>query len=133
MRWLLRLQPQQKMQESGSGNVQAAKVDGDLHNNHSTRSSVAQIAQGVHVGHVDGGVHVYQFHSQQQITTISNAEQRAVLAMIRRLRNGEAVFAFMARTFGTRMVIDLQPSQLLRVRRYVETINQRSAEQRERA
>lgn len=35
------------------------------------------------------------------------------------------VLDFMRREFGTAMVIELQPTQLVRVRRYVETINNR--------
>ena len=35
------------------------------------------------------------------------------------------VLDFMRREFNTAMVVELQPAQLLRVRRYVETINNR--------
>ncbi|GKT20032.1 hypothetical protein AVHY2522_24595 [Acidovorax sp. SUPP2522] len=46
--------------------------------------------------------------------------------MIRQLHDNKGVFLFMEKTFGTRMVIDLAPAQLLRVRRYVETIHRRT-------
>lgn len=34
MEWLLRLLPKQKMQDTGDGNVQAGRVEGDLHHSH---------------------------------------------------------------------------------------------------
>ena len=39
------------------------------------------------------------------------------------------VLDFMRREFHTAMVIELQPAQVYRVRRYVETINSRKKEQ----
>lgn len=63
--------------------------------------------------------------SNTQPATIATAEQREVLSLIRGLRNKESVFLFMEKHFGTRMVIDLQPRQLIRVKRYVEAINRR--------
>lgn len=55
---------------------------------------------------------------------VANDEQRQVLQLIRRLPSSTAtaVHDFMQREFGTRVVVHLQPAQLYRVRRYVETI-----------
>ena len=38
------------------------------------------------------------------------------------------VLDFMRREFGTAMVMELQPAQVYRVRRYVETVNSRRRE-----
>jgi hypothetical protein len=53
---------------------------------------------------------------------IANDEQRHVLQLIRQLANSNSVLDFMQREFGTRVVVNLQPAQLYRVRRYVEVI-----------
>lgn len=65
-------------------------------------------------------------HSNTQTGAIATPQQREVLSLIRGLRKTESVFLFMEKEFGTRMVIDLQPSQLIRVKRYVEAINRRT-------
>lgn len=57
--------------------------------------------------------------------SLTTPEQREVLALIRRLRKSDSVFAFMTKNFGTKMVMDLQPSQVLRVKLYIESINNR--------
>lgn len=44
---------------------------------------------------------------------------------MRGLKNRIPVLDFMGREFGTRMVIELTPVQLYRVKRYVETIRER--------
>lgn len=54
----------------------------------------------------------------------ANEAQRQVLHLIRQLSHPAAAHEFMQREFGTHMVIHLQPPQLYRVRRYVETIIQ---------
>lgn len=53
--------------------------------------------------------------------------QREVLQLMRRVPSQAAVLDFMQREFGTRTVINLQPAQLFRVRRYVETISRRAS------
>ncbi|MCW5223502.1 hypothetical protein D5041_07805 [Verminephrobacter aporrectodeae subsp. tuberculatae] len=52
------------------------------------------------------------------------AAQRDVLALMDQLDKPARikVLEFMRREFGTGMVIELQPDQVFRVRRYVETI-----------
>lgn len=46
------------------------------------------------------------------------------------LSNNEAVFLWMEKSFGTRMVMDLKPSEVMRTRRYVETIKHRMNRER---
>lgn len=96
--------PAQK--NEGAGAVQVGKVGGDVTSNVTIVTVVGTPA-----------------NTPGSLTT---AEQREVLGLIRRVRNSETVFLFMERQFGTRMVIDLQPSQLLRVRRYAEAILNRT-------
>lgn len=103
--WLARMLP--KQQNEGAGAVQVGKVGGDVVSNVTI----------VNISHS-------QF-SNTQSGSIATVQQREVLGMIRGLRNNESVFMFMEKHFGTRMVIDLQPSQLVRVKRYVEAINRR--------
>ena len=100
--WMARLLPKQKVQ--GNGAIQVGKVGGNV--------------TIVHVTHAPDS----QAPKPASLTT---PEQREVLAMIRRLRNKEAVFVWMEKSFGTRRVINLQPFELLRTRRYVETIHRR--------
>lgn len=110
--WLARLLPKQKIQ--GDGAVQVGKVGGNF-----TVVNVTQYQAPAPSEH---------FH--QRNGSIANPEQREVLRMISRLHNKDSIFLFMTRQFGTHMVIDLQPSQLLRVRRYVESINRRTQKER---
>lgn len=107
--WIAGLLPKQK--NEGDGGFQVGKISGPV-----TVVNVFQQREGPAVT------------AEPKAASLATAQQREVLTMIRRLRNSEAVFDFMERTFNTRMVIDLQPGQLLRVRRYVEAINRRNAE-----
>lgn len=129
--WIARLTPQQA--SSGNGAVHMGDVGGSVHN-------VTQVHH-----------HFYATAPPEQTTPVSTVAARAitppptqsvvtaahkdVLASMKRLPEPVRikVLDFMRREFKTGMVIELQPSQLLRVRRYVETINQRSAGQKERA
>lgn len=107
--WVAKLLPRQK--NEGAGSVQVGQAGGDV----TTTSNVTII-----------NVVAQPIGGQDLPVTLATPAQREVLAMIRKLHNREAVFVFMQRQFGTRMVIDLQPSQLLRVRRYVEVIQSRA-------
>lgn len=111
------LMPKQKME--GDGGVMIGKVDG----------AVSQVTNHVTHHHFYGPLERSDTEADQgkKSSGIATNEQRQVLLMIRRLRNSEAVFAFMERTFGTRMVIDLEPRELARVRKYVEAIERRTA------
>lgn len=71
-------------------------------------------------------VNIHGQFTNTRPASVANPAQREVLNMIRRLRKAEPVFLFMEREFGTRMVIELQPTQLLRLKRYVEAIHRRT-------
>ncbi|MBF9263376.1 hypothetical protein [Paracidovorax cattleyae] len=102
-----------KLINRGSGGVQVGKVSGDV-----TATSFVTIVN----------VQAESSASRREesgSSSLTTPEQREVLRMIRQLPVADSVFTFMKREFGTHMVIDLQPSQLLRVRRYIEAINRR--------
>lgn len=128
MQWLLKLLPKQKMQDNGSGNLQAGRVDGDLHHSHT---------QAVyHIYMMDRGAAPTQSQAQPQSSQVPEqppvqvCEQLPadgwyeVLAMIRNLpaREGESVFRFMERKFSTRMVRNLKASELQEVRWYAAKV-----------
>lgn len=68
-----------------------------------------------------GAVNLAFFEAQLHCNVVSVATQ----ALEAGLPNKEAVFSWMQKSFGTRMVMDLKPSEVLRTRRYVETIHRR--------
>jgi len=103
--WMARLMP--KMRNEGSGSVQVGKVGGNV--------TIVNVTQ--HLSHT--------YLDPQMPVAIATQEQRDVLRMIRLLPNSEGVYKFMERSFQTRMVIDLEPVELLRVRKYVESIRRR--------
>ena len=100
--WIAKLVPQQK--NGGAGAVQVGSVGGNVTSNVTIVNVLAPPLEA---------------------PKLASADQREVLALIRKLHNREAVFHWMQKSFGTRMVIDLKPSELLRTRRYVETIHRR--------
>lgn len=102
--WLARLLPKQEAR--GHGAIQVGKVAGNV--------TIVHVTQP----------------AQVQPAGLTTAEQREVLALIRGVPNKAAVFAWMEKTFGTRMVMDLKPSELLRTRRYVESIHKRMTKER---
>ncbi len=135
--WLARLLPKQTVH--GDGAVQVGRVGGDMHTDHSTHQHTARLAQSGHVGtgavHMGHVQHVTQVHQHfyaavQPYPGVSPAGARPaataaqVLALMDRLPEPVRfkVLDFMRREFGTSMVIELQPHQLYRVRRYVEAI-----------
>ena len=78
----------------------------------------------------DGAVHISRLHGN--VTTITNNIQQVVdtsglrdeqLELLRSIRKlpgrGESVLNFMDRKYGTRMVVDLRPSELRVVQQYV--------------
>lgn len=110
--WLARLLPKQKVQ--GDGAIQVGKVEGDM--------------QVVHQ-------HYYlPPYPQASACTVRpgapTAAHKEVLALMRPLDRAARikVLDFMRREFGTAMVMELQPAQVYRVRRYVETVNSRRRE-----
>lgn len=96
--WLSRLLPKQEV--TGESNVQVGKVGGNF-------------------------TVVNHHHAPAPQAGLTTPAQRELLTLIRRLPNAEAVFTFMHREFGSRMVMDLSPSQVLRVRRYVEVVQKK--------
>lgn len=104
---LAKLLPKQKVQ--GDGAIQVGKVGGNVTIVHVTQSPES---------------------SDTKPVSLTTAEQREVLGLIRRLRNNESVFVWMEKSFGTRMVMDLKPSEVMRTRRYVETIHRRMNRER---
>ena len=105
--------PDVRMQDVGNGNVQIGQNNGQVR--------VVNLKQERNVTNI-------HYHKEPEFTPaeMMSPQQKEVFAMICRLRNSESTYAFMEKTFGTRMVMDLQPSQLLRVRRYVEAIKKAS-------
>ena len=138
--WLARLLPKQKVQ--GDRAVQIGRVDGDLSTDHSTHHHTTRFAQSgcvgtgaMHMGHVSGVQNVTQVHQHfyaavEPPLVVSSAAARPVataaqvLALMDPLPEPVRfkVLDFMRREFGTSMVIELQPHQLYRARRYVEAI-----------
>lgn len=57
-----------------------------------------------------------------QLIGNATAAQREVLDLITRVPDRISVLKFMEREFGTGMVIELQPAQLYRLRRYLEVV-----------
>lgn len=79
----------------------------------------------VQVGHMTGNVTVINHHHGTRSPNdrrASAAQQREVLDMMDRVPDRITVLKFMEREFATRMVIDLHPSQLYRLRRYLEVV-----------
>lgn len=127
---MTRLMPQQ--QSSGSGAVHMGHVSGSVHN-------ITQVQRdgAIQVGKVEGDLQVVHQHYYPPPSTqasacavrasTTSAAHREVLALMKPLDKTARirVLDFMRREFGTAMVIELQPTQLVRVRRYVETINNR--------
>lgn len=133
---MTRLMPQQ--QSSGSGAVHMGHVSGSVHN-----STQMQRDGAIQVGKVEGGMQVVHQHfypaapsppesvkGSEEIAKAPTAAQREVLTLMKPLDRNQriAVLEFMRREFRTAMVIELQPAQVYRVRRYVETINSRRRE-----
>ncbi len=78
----------------------------------------------VQVGKVDGNVTVINHHhAPRRAAPRASEEQKIVLRLMDEVPDRIAVLAFMEREFNTRMVVELKPAQLYRLRRYVETIH----------
>lgn len=101
--------PDMHMQDVGKGNVQIGQNNGQVR--------VVTLKQERNVTNIH-----YHKEAEPAPVEMMSAQQKEVFAMICRLPNSDSTYAFMERSFGTRMVMDLQPSQVLRVRRYVEAI-----------
>lgn len=77
----------------------------------------------VQVGKVDGNVTVVNHHhALRRKAPRASQEHKAVLRLMDEVPDRIAVLDFMEREFATRMVIELKPVQLYRLRRYVEVV-----------
>lgn len=78
----------------------------------------------VQVGQVGGNVTVinHHHHAPRRKPQRATEEQKAVLRLMDELPDRFVALDFMEREFDTRMVIELKPAQLYRLRRYIETI-----------
>jgi hypothetical protein len=79
---------------------------------------------GIQIGTVGGDVTIM---NGQRATSAVSLEQRHLLGLLNRVPDREAVYKFLEREFGCRMVVDLKHSQVIRATRYCETIIQRNA------
>ena len=126
MQWLLKLLPQQKMHENGSGSLQAGRVEGDLHHSHTQAvynifmmaGDTAQTQGPIKPAEPENS----QAQTVQAVVMPESAEQSATLRRMGYLRNRITVLNFMEREFGTRMVIHLRPEQLKRVNLYLDAV-----------
>jgi len=109
-----------QMGHVGNANVQVGQNSGSVKVVNLKQERVTHI-------HVYGGSEGRQDNAAKSSAPISQTtpEQREVLRLMRQLRSRESTYAFMQKNFGTKMVIDLKPGELIRVRKYVESINER--------
>lgn len=116
--WIARLLP--KQENSGNGAVQVSSNGGHV--------TVVHLTQHVQPVMASPPVEPIQpVMRPERPRTQATEGQREVLAMMRSLPDEGSVLGFMQREFGTRRVVELQPRQLYRVRRYIETINEKAA------
>lgn len=135
--WLAWLLPKQKIR--GDDAVQVGRVDGDLHTDRSKHHHTTQVAQkgyvgtgAVHMDHVQNVTQVHQHFYGSAPTTpvVSPTAARPVVTAAQVLGLMDhlsepvrwKVLDFMRREFGTALVVELQPHELYRTRRYVEAI-----------
>lgn len=77
----------------------------------------------VQVGKVDGnGTVINHHHAPRRKAPRASEEHKNVLRLMDEVPDRIAVLDFMEREFATRMVIELKPAQLYRLRRYVELV-----------
>ena len=116
-RLISRLMPTQT--SSGAGAIQIGKMGGGVTNVHLTQhiyyppETHRADVPPIRVARPDRRVRPRPPHKEVQ---------RQVLALLDQVPDRIAVLDFMAREFGTRMVIELDGRQLYRLRRYVEVI-----------
>lgn len=143
--WMARLLPKQKMQDAGSGNVQAGRVEGDLHHTQNTHSQVVNHFNLQYTGDPSqlaaALIRAQALQAHQPEDTSSSApqpafsatkegrsksrpteKQEAILALMRKNDFCERVtLAFMQREFQSTYVKGLTDQQAKRVIGYVET------------
>lgn len=85
----------------------------------------------VQVGQVNGNITVHNYHQAPvKVATRSKAtpDQKRLLDLLKQVPDRAVILNFMQREFGTSLVIKLEPPQVFRVRRYVETVIASAAE-----
>lgn len=88
----------------------------------------------VQAGRIDGNVTVINNHHRHlpaRAPVAFSPDHAAVLDLMKKLENRIAVLEFMQREFGTKMVKELQPNELYRLRRYVEVVIEKNSTRRE--
>ncbi len=92
-----------------------------------------RVSKGVQAARIDGNVTVINNHHKHlppRAPVVFSAEHGAVLDLMKQLENRVSVLEFMQREFGTKMVKELQPNELFRLRRYVEVVIEKSSTRR---
>ncbi|UCU92676.1 hypothetical protein [Hydrogenophaga taeniospiralis] len=117
--WLGRLLPKQEV--TGDSNIQAGRVGGNIKVTRNDRHSAVQ------AGRIDVTVINHHHHAPGRTAPRATSEQRAVLQLMDGVQDRIAVLDFMEREFKTRMVIELSPKQVYRLKRYVEVVIQSTA------
>ena len=121
-----------KMKDAGNGNLQANRVDGDLHHSHTqavynifmmNSESAPQAANSepeVERAKMQSPVLV----PRDQANKPQSQQHSAALSRLDQLqyRSRITVLDFMDREFGTRMVIELQIEQLYRLNKYLDVV-----------
>jgi hypothetical protein len=104
LQWLQKIIQKSKPSQHSKGNaaVQVGELRGDVTSVHLTQNFYGVA------------------HRPDRAQT--SAEHKQVLALLDRVSNRVAVLDFMEREFKTRMVIELTPVELYRLRRYIEVI-----------
>ncbi|MCD2164670.1 hypothetical protein [Comamonas koreensis] len=132
------LVPKQKMQESGSGNVQAGHVNGDLHHKHTQvvnnnhisvqfNGDAEQLAAALVRAQTGQAISSKWSHqgtcNDRKPRSKPTEKQEAVLALLRKDElSARVTLAFMQREFKSTYVKALTDHQAKRVIGYVETV-----------
>lgn len=127
LQWLIKLLPKQKMQDNdGSGNLQAGRVEGDLHHSHTQAvyNIFMMAPDPAQTAVVSEPSTKAEDIPTVQITRLQSQQHSAVLARMGQLhyRSRITVLDFMDREFKTRMVIELQTEQLFRLNKYLDVV-----------
>ena len=138
LRWLHKLLPNQKMQDTGSGNIQAGHVGGDVFQTQNTTRSQTIYNHTVYVLHTDSFAPVSPMAPAapadpepvpEALLLAAPAENAQVieneqLALLRLMRSSQRLEglgrAFMRREFGDAYVKALSRAQVYRTMRYLQ-------------
>lgn len=131
MQWLLKLLPQQKMQEVGNGNVQAGRVDGGLHHSHHTTHNIHNnfFVMGAQTSATSTPETGPPDAKHQPMPKVEIKDyQRALLRLLMNHHAYEGTaLRFCQREFGTDRIKRLNELQCRRVTRYVQECMRRDS------